>query len=620
MQVLVNHENLNEVVTTLCSRERLALDTETTGLEPFHGDRFFSVIIADDSSEYYFNFNIGGFRKDDTEVIQGIQKIVDSAKYMFFVNYDFDYTMLRVDNIEVSKPKILDAGVMARLENSSHEPSGSKAENQFFSLDYLAKYYLGKDKDDTVEKYIKDNKLYGKTRLGKKKPLYSKVPFNIMFKYGCSDARLTYDICTEILRRINGRDTHYEVSRPKSWPKMMSLLANESALSPALARTKYSGMTLNTEFCEKAIGYELKRSMMALEVIEKTTKLNVNSPKQVQSYIMNDLGLQLPQIIKRGKWTGGYSTDAKTLLELSEKHDIPMLHNIVAAKQSQKKANTYYKNYLEMLDENGIIHCSLGQEATKTGRLSSFAPNLQNVPKEKYHEWAVRNAFKCPEGYDLYFFDFKGQEMYIMIDLSGDQKVIELVKNGTDIYIAMAEMVAQYTGIEITRSQAKALALGVAYGQGAALIASNLGCSVDQAKSLKKAFLAGLQGVGKLNEWAKRQAEYFGKIHNPYGRVTMIDKGFEYKALNALIQGTAADCTKSAYVAIDKLTAKADSFPTLQVHDEIVVAIKYGEEHLIPEISRLMSEAYPHRHLPLKVDIEHSATTWAAKKEFNLPV
>jgi DNA polymerase-1 len=332
---------------------------------------------------------------------------------------------------------------------------------------------------------------------------------------------------------------------------------------------------------------------------------------------MNDLGLKLPKIIKRGKWTGGYSTDAKTLDMLAEKHDMPMLQKIVGAKRSQKKANTYYKNYLEMVDAAGIIHCSLGQETTITGRLSSFAPNLQNIHKEKYHEWAVRNAFKCREGFTFYFFDYKGQEMYIMIDLSGDQEVIEKVKNGTDIYIAMAEMVKKFTGIEINRSQAKALALGVAYGQGAALIAKNLGCSENEAKKLRSAFKTSLKGVNALDQWCKKQADMYGKIHNPYGRVSLIDKGFEYKTLNSLIQGTAADCTKTAFVNCYEFLKEYQSEIVLTVHDEIIFEIKEGEEFLVDDIKKIMSDAYPHRHLPLRVDVEVSKTTWAAKVELN---
>jgi DNA polymerase-1 len=293
-----------------------------------------------------------------------------------------------------------------------------------------------------------------------------------------------------------------------------------------------------------------------------------------------------------------------------------MLHKIVGAKQAQKKANTYYKNYLAMVDDNDVIHCSLGQETTVTGRLSGFAPNLQNVHKEKYHEYAVRNAFIAPPDYDFFFFDYSAQEMVIMIDLSGDLDVIEKVKGGLDIYLAMAEIVQKYTGIKLTRSQAKALALGVAYGQGIALIASNLKCSELEAKKLRGAFKSSLKGVTKLDAWCKEQAKRYGKIHNPYGRVSLIEKGFEYKTLNALIQGTAADCTKTAYVNCTKFLADYKSNVVLQVHDELCYYIHQDERFLISKLKKIMSEAYPYRHLPLSVDVEFSETSWGAKVDY----
>jgi DNA polymerase-1 len=611
LKTLVNPNNVDEVVKYLKNCERASLDTETTGLDAHYGDRSFSTIIADASDEFYFNYNIGGFRKD--EILPKIQDIVNHINYLFFVNFEFDYTMLHFDGVVIDKPKILDCGVMARLENSSHFPK-----NNFFSLDYLAEYYLKASKDSTVEDYIKEHDLYGIDRHGEKKPLYAKVPLDIMFSYGCSDARLTYDIGNKILQKINARDAAYSESRPKSFKKIMDKLKNESELSPVLAEVKNRGMKVDVDYCEKAIEHEESQKQESLKIIDEVAKININSPKQVQNFIMNDLGLKLPKIIKRGEWTGGYSTEADTLIDLSEKHDNPMLKHIVNAKQAGKKISTYYSNFLKLRDKEDVIHCGLGQETTKTGRLSSFSPNLQNIHKEAYHEWAVRNAFVTRPDFDLYFLDYKGQEMYIMIDLSGDQQVIEKVKDGVDIYVAMAEMVKQHTGIEITRSEAKALSLGVAYGQGAALIASNLGCSLEQAKKLKKVFLASLRGVNALDQWCKTQAKKFGRIHNPYGRVTQIDRGFEYKALNAMIQGTAADCTKTGIVEAYKFLQPYKSNVVLSVHDEIIFEIHHSEKHLVEDLQQIMIDAYPHRHLPLRVDIEVSSSSWAKKQEVTL--
>ena len=155
------------------------------------------------------------------------------------------------------------------------------------------------------------------------------------------------------------------------------------------------------------------------------------------------------------------------------------------------------------------------------------------------------------------------------------------------------------------------------YGQGIALIASNLKCSEAEARKLRDAFKSSLKGVSALDKWCKRQAELYGKVHNPYGRVSLIDKGFEYKTLNALIQSTAADCTKKALIDCFDFLKDFKSRVDLQVHDEILFFIAEDEHFIIKDLQRIMSEAYPYKHLPLSVDVEWSTTSWAAKVDYN---
>lgn len=601
MQILVKKDNFHAVVKSISLKSRISLDTETTGLYPFHGDRLFSIIIADDTNEYYFDFNLGGLPRS---FIKEMQSIFDSVDYIFFINYEYDCTMLRFEDLKITKARIMDCGVMARLENSSHNPP-----KNFFSMDYLAKYYINKNKDKTVDNYIKENNLFGVDYFGKKKPLFNNVSLDKMFKYGCSDARLTFEIAEEIISRINDKDEIYS--------GIMGKLKEESDLSKCLVETKLLGITLDTEFVEKARAHELSEYERLSEHIRTSYEVNINSPKQIKEFILEKLKLPLPLRVVRGKETTSYRTDAETLISLSEKYQIPELNSIVEAKRALKKANTYYKNFLKLKDKNNIIHCGLGQDTTVTGRFSSYNPNLQNLTKEKYHEYAVRNSFICREDYNFFFLDYKGQEMYLMIDISGDKGVIDSVNAGEDIYISMALMVEKYAGIRITRSEAKALSLGVAYGQGIDLISSNLKCSKSQALELKNSFLNALSGVRALDDWCKRQAKCFHKIRNVYGRVTLIDSGFEYKALNALIQGTAADCTKRAFINCFEYLEPHKSNILLSVHDELIFEIHKSEFHLVEDLKKIMSEAYPHRYLGLNVEVEYSETSWGAKKPFN---
>ena len=164
--------------------------------------------------------------------------------------------------------------------------------------------------------------------------------------------------------------------------------------------------------------------------------------------------------------------------------ELDFLSKVTEAKQADKKLSTYYLNFLKYKDSNDIIHCELNQETAITGRLSSSKPNFQNLHKDKWKvfddegklisqaEYMIRKSIvsKDPDNFDLFFFDYKGQEMYIMIDIAEDMPVIkDIIENGTDIYIAMCNIVKLITSIILSRSDGKALSLGVAYGQGKAL-------------------------------------------------------------------------------------------------------------------------------------------------------
>lgn len=688
-QHLINDlAQLREAVKELNTHDRLSCDTETKGpsdiggLYPFHGSRAFSVIFATDKDEYYFNFNTGGI---NPKYIIELQPIFDNSdRLLFFVNAVFDATILWHHGI-VIHCRIADCPSLARVEYNQHNGGKYISDESFLSLAYLAEYYGVQLKDDRVKKYIQENDLYAKddegnyikNRLdGKKIPLYNLVPLDLMFEYGCGDARSTFDLAIKIIKCINYKDSIYEDARDE-WGKMIDVAKNEIKLTTVLVDMKIKGAKLWVEYVEKAIAHEKEISLRLHKEIENLTGgINLNSGKQLAEFLVSK-GVKVPRkdptdndLKMRDKWlekrstletqliyegqkatkktkafdrkiasitkqlgqctekinqyeAGRYITDKKTLQRLMKKYpDLDFLSKITEAKEADKKISTYYGNFMKLKDANNIIHCGLNQEKAITGRFSSSDPNFQNLHKEKWDgsddQFLIRKSIIAKDdNYDLFFFDYKGQEMYIMIDLAKDIPVVkDILENGTDIYIAMGNMVKEATGIEIDRQQAKALSLGVAYGQGKALIAKNLKCSIDEAQQLKEAFLGSLKGVSRLDRRMKSKAKYAGKIHNPYGRVSYIDEGFEYKALNSLIQGSAADCTKTAMVNVYDFLKKYDSHMILTVHDEIVFEIHEQEHHIIPQIQKIMSEAYPHNMLPLKVDIEYSKRSWGEKLEW----
>jgi len=231
-------------------------------------------------------------------------------------------------------------------------------------------------------------------------------------------------------------------------------------------------------------------------------------------------------------------------------------------------------------------------------------------------KWAVRNSFIAPKGFDLFFFDYSKQEMHVIVDQCEEMPVLEEMKRGIDFYTATANVIERIASVEISRYDAKQIALGLTYGEGEELLAHNLKCSVTEARRFKKAFFKGLPRVEKFAESLQKQVRYHGCIFNPFGRVLYFKRDEAYKALNGYAQGTSADITKTAAVGVNQVVEGKRSEICNIVHDELVLKIHRKERSLIEPIKVMMSEAYPYKHVPLAVDVEWSQTSWGAKKKW----
>ncbi len=678
-----NLKDLREAVHELKQHERLSSDTETYGpsgvggLYPFHGSRAFSIIFATKTDEFYFNFNKDGIHKRHKHELQTI--FDDPNRVIFFINALFDATILHFDGIEI-KSRIVDGPSIARIEYNKHGKNPWDKES-FLYLENLANYYEVQQKIDAVKKYIKENNLYDEKRdifNGKLIPLYNKVPLDLMFEYGCGDVRSTFDVCTKIIKCINFKDKNYEEHRGDT-PPMIEIAKNEILLTSVLVDMKIKGIRLWTDYIQKAIAHESKISKaLHTEISLLTGGINLNSGKQVAEYLISK-GVEVPRkaptdhaISMMDKWLekhdilvdqmyraktdrqklslknkalqaeekintyrqGNYITDKKTLAKLMQKYpNLDFLSKITKAKEADKKIGTYYENFMLLKDEKNIIHCGLNQEATKTGRFSSNSPNLQNLHKEEWDkskdQFLIRKSFIADEGYRLFFADYSQQEMIVMLDQAGEMSVIEKLLSGEykDFYLATASVLKDILNVEISRKEAKAMALGLAYGQGKNLLAKSLNKTPDEAAEFKAAFFNALPKLKKFARKLENQVKWYGKIHNAFGRVMYLDKEESYKALNGYVQGTSADITKTAMIAIHKgfKEANLESRLALCIHDETACNIKIGEEDkAIPIIRKAMIEAYPYKHIPLKVDFEFSeindygVSSWGEKQEYEL--
>jgi DNA polymerase I-like protein with 3'-5' exonuclease and polymerase domains len=248
--------------------------------------------------------------------------------------------------------------------------------------------------------------------------MFNLVPLELMFEYGCGDARTTYDLGQTVIKTLNYKDQNYMPDRG-DFPPMIELAKTEIELTSVLIDMKINGLSVWPEYIEKAIEVEKEISKrLHIEMDKLTGGININSGKQVGEYLVSR-GVK----VKRNKVTatalkrvqtwrekakvfkekgkdekykeamkksedyklGNYKTDKKTLYKLfDENPKLDFLIKIIGAKEADKKISTYYGNFLNLRDDNDVIHCGLNQEKAKTGRFSSTEPNLQNLHKEKW--------------------------------------------------------------------------------------------------------------------------------------------------------------------------------------------------------------------------------------------
>lgn len=653
-QFLINSlDALHTTVNELCKHDRLASDSETYGppdiggLFPFHGSKSFSWIFATKDDEYYFDFNTTGINPKYKTLLQPI--FDDPNRIIFYCNAIFDACIAHQDGL-VFKNRVVDCPSIARVEYNRHGKQ-QWVEESFLSMAYLAQHYGVKLKDDRVKEYIKEHDLYSPVRsrfTNERIPLYDQVPLALMFEYGCGDARTTFDLGTKIIRCINEKDTRFD-----HHTKMLDIAKNEIKLTSVLIDMKIEGIAVDIPYVKNQIEIESENlKNLTSEVKEITGDINLNSGKQLAEFLLTK-GVDVPRneptenaLVMSKKWNekaklakvnskqyhdamekaanykkGNYITDKKMLAKILEANPtLDFLTKLTKAKETEKKINTYYKNFILLADENNLIHANLNQEKAITGRFSGSEPNLQNTHKK---DKSIKRSFiSGSPDFSLLCIDFDQCEMMVMLDQAGEMSIINKLidKIYDDFYLATGAVLLEVAGMSIDRQQAKTIALGLAYGQGKDLLAKNLNMTVEAALAFKNAFFKALPALKKFDEYLQSQVKYKGRIHNPFGRVSFLAKEESYKALNAFIQGTSADITKIAMVNIHEFLKPYKTKMLLCVHDELVFKIHNSEMHLVPELQRLMSEAYKHKHISLGTGVEISATNWGDKQKLTSEV
>jgi DNA polymerase-1 len=331
---------------------------------------------------------------------------------------------------------------------------------------------------------------------------------------------------------------------------------------------------------------------------------NMGSPKQIGEILFGRLGLP----VKKKTATGAPSTDEDVLQELAA--DYPLPAKILEARSLSKLKGTYTDKLPQMVNPaTGRVHTHYAQAVAVTGRLSSNEPNLQNIPIRTAEGRRVREAFIAPPGWRIVSADYSQIELRIMAHISGDPGMTRAFAEGQDIHRATASEVFGVPPAEVSSEQrryAKTINFGLIYGMGAFGLAQSLGIEQKAARDYIDRYFARFAGVRRYMEETKARAAELGYVETVFGRRLVLPEirggsgprraGAERQAINAPLQGTAADIVKLAMIAVQGWLDAAGlaSRLVLQVHDELVLEVPEAELEVVrAELPRQMAGVLP---------------------------
>ena len=396
-------------------------------------------------------------------------------------------------------------------------------------------------------------------------------------------------------------------------------------LTYVLSDMEYNGVNVDKDYLLK-MGKEVEEKINILEkeihTLANNDTFNINSPKQLGTVLFEDLNLPYPKKIKAGS---NYSTSVDILNKLK---DYEIVNKILDYRSLIKIHSNYIIGLLDFIKEDGKIHTIFNQTLTRTGRLSSTSPNLQNIPIREEYGRLIRKAFMPSENSVIISSDYSQIELRMFAHMSKAENLIEAFKQNMDIHTKTAMDIYHISKDEVTsnlRRNAKAVNFGILYGISSFGLSEDLGMSMKEAKQFIDNYLETYPGIKDYMESLKKEAYKNGFVKTLFGRVRVIDElksnNFmvrsqgERMALNTPIQGTSADIIKIAMINVNnelkrrKLNAKM----IIQVHDEILIDCPKNELETVKEILKDKMENAYKLSVPLKVDINYGNNWYEAK-------
>ena len=397
----------------------------------------------------------------------------------------------------------------------------------------------------------------------------------------------------------------------------------ETPLVRVLAKMEVAGIGVDRDELQE-IADSLKASASALqsEVHKRAGhEFNVNSTPQLRTVLYDELGLTPGKKTKTG-----FSTDAQTLESLRGTH--PIIDALLSYREVEKLRSTYGESLLAEVQADGRIHASFGQTVARTGRISSDRPNLHNIPVRTELGKQFRRAFVPAEGHSFLVADYDQVELRCIAHLSQDPGLIDALTTGSDVHRMVAAAVYGIPPEEVTHTQrefCKMVSYGLAYGMEAYGLSQRLGVPVEEAAAIMEKYFGAFPLVKQYMDATVADAKIRGATRTQFGRIRPLPdlhasnyrlrQAAERQAMNAGIQGLAADIFKLALVRLDRdlehhaLTSRL----VLQVHDEVIVEVSPGEEHEVHRLTESALTGAADLSVPLTISVA-TGPSWAAAK------
>ena len=592
-ETLLTEADLNRWVEKLKQAKLFALDTETDNLDYMAANLVGISFALENGEAAYLPLQLDylGAPKtlEKTTALSLLKPVLENPSIQKVgQNFKYDLTIFARNGIDVQ-------GVAFDTMLESYVLNSTGRHN----MDDLAKRYLG-------HQTISFEEIAGK---GKNQLTFNQIPLEQAAEYAAEDADVTMKLQQVLWEKLSK-----EPSLEKLFKEM------ELPLLGVLSRMERRGVLIDSD----ALFLQSNEIANRLSELEEQAYVlagqpfNLASTKQLQEILFDKLGL--PVIQKTPK--GAPSTNEEVLEELAFSHELPKV--LVEHRGLSKLKSTYTDKLPQMVNpQTGRVHTSYHQAVTATGRLSSSDPNLQNIPIRNEEGRRIRQAFIAREGFTVVAADYSQIELRIMAHLSQDQGLINAFTQGKDIHRSTAAEIFGVALDEVTSEQrrnAKAINFGLIYGMSAFGLSRQLGIGRADAQSYMDLYFKRYPGVQTFMHDIREKAKAQGYVETLFGRRLYLPdinssngmrrKAAERVAINAPMQGTAADIIKRAMIQLDqKLQNDPDIAMIMQVHDELVFEVRSEKVEFYSESIKTHMESAADLVVPLIVEVGQG-TNW----------